>query len=71
MQGQTEFPVKHPAQNFLTSNLEHVETENRTFAKANPEDFKGLHEWVSAKRRREIVPEYKCGMIYFAPWRVG
>jgi hypothetical protein len=37
----------------------------------DPEDFKGLREWVMAKRRSEINPVYTYQQIYSAPWRIG
>ena len=37
----------------------------------DPEDLKGLREWVVAKRICEVNPEKKYGQMYSAPWRIG
>jgi hypothetical protein len=54
-----------------------METHNRVragnclLAISHPDDFKGLREWVIAKRRSEVNPEHDCQQIYIAPWRIG
>jgi len=55
----------------MTDTLEHVNVGNSPFAVSDPEDFKGLREWVIAKRRSEINPEKKYLQICSAPWRIG
>jgi hypothetical protein len=50
---------------------ESVSAKDCTFTVLDPEDLKGLREWVTAKRIREVNPEKRYGQIYSAPWRVG
>jgi hypothetical protein len=37
----------------------------------DPEDFKGLFEWVTAKRIEEIKTKEDYHQVYSAPWRIG
>jgi hypothetical protein len=55
----------------MTDTLEYVSKGKSPFAVSDPEDFKGLREWVIAKRRSEIHPEKRYPQICSAPWRVG
>ena len=51
--------------------LEGTLSKNRTFMVPDPEDLRGLREWVTAKRIGEAAPDREYGRIYSAPWRVG
>ncbi|MGA2161416.1 MAG: hypothetical protein ABSG28_04335 [Methanoregula sp.] len=51
--------------------LESISAKDCTFTVLDPEDLKGLREWVAAKRMCEVNPEKRYGQIYTAPWRIG
>jgi hypothetical protein len=57
--------------NILMDALEGTLSKNRTFMVPDPEDLRGLREWVTAKRIGEAAPDREYGRIYSAPWRVG
>jgi len=44
---------------------------NRPFGSLDPEDLKGLREWVTAKRIAEIKTQENYTSLYYAPWRIG
>jgi hypothetical protein len=43
----------------------------RAFDSVDPEDLKGLREWVTAKRIEEIKTKVDNTSLYYAPWRIG
>jgi hypothetical protein len=57
--------------NILMDTLERISAKDCTFTVLDPEDLKGLREWVAAKRMCEVNPEKRYGQIYSAPWRIG
>jgi hypothetical protein len=68
---QTGIPESHPMRTILTNTLHRTCTRDGPFILPDPEDLKGLREWVTAKRICEAANEGRHGRIYTAPWRVG
>jgi hypothetical protein len=71
MQCHIDTIVPQSGQNILMSTLKRMRARDCPLAIFDSEDFKGLREWVMAKRRSEINPVYKYQQIYSAPWRIG
>jgi hypothetical protein len=71
MQCQIRTLEKLTRQNTLIIALAGTLSKDSTLTVPDPEDLKGLREWVTAKRICEITPEEKNRQIYSAPWRVG
>ena len=71
MQCQIEMLEILSGRNILMDALEGTFSKNCPFIVPDPEDLRGLREWVTAKRICEVTSEEKCGRIYSAPWRVG
>jgi hypothetical protein len=68
---QTGIPESRPGRTILTRTLYRTCTRDSPFILPDPEDLKGLREWVTAKRICEEAHERRHGRIYIAPWRVG
>lgn len=43
----------------------------RPVGSIDPEDLKGLREWVTAKRIEELKAKENHSPLYYAPWRIG
>ncbi len=41
------------------------------FGAIDPEDLKGLREWVTTKRIEESKTKENYSSLYYAPWRIG
>lgn len=71
MQCQIETPDTFFGRNVPGNLFGSIRLKDTTPVAFDPEDLKGLREWVNARQKSRIIPEKKCSRIYSAPWRIG